>query len=546
MDASRHLDFRVLIFAPIGRDSALTASLLERASIACHVCHSIAEVCDGIRTGAGAVLMTEEALGDANISELAQTLEAQPPWSDISVLLFAGTDRTEAEYRTLQTLEVLRNVTLLDRPVRTTAVVSTVRAALRGRERQYELRDVLVALHTARSEAERARDEAQHANRLKDEFLATLSHELRTPLNAILGWVTLLRDTRTEATKVPRILDIIERNATSQAQLISDVLDVSRMITGRVRLNIQPVQVSRVILDAIDSVKPAAEAKRIRITTDIAAQLAPVAGDEVRLRQVFWNLLSNGIKFTPPDGNVHIKVEQAGESIRVFVTDTGIGIPADFVPFVFHQFRQADQTFTRPHGGLGLGLAIVKHLVELHGGNVSISRTGPGEGTTFEVNVPHAALLQHTAGPDAGHDSVAHDSARFVPADLADQLVLVVEDDESTRELLVAMLTDCGARVAAAGSAVEALRLLDQEVPAIVVADIGMPDQDGLSMMRAIRGRNPERGGRVPAIAVSAYARSEDRAAALTAGFDDFVTKPAAPMSIIRAVEQILSARARQ
>lgn len=544
---SANRDLRVLIFAPIGRDSTLTAELLQRAQVPCHICRSVAEISEGIRDGAGAVLMTEEALADPNIEELAETLAAQPPWSDISVLLFAGTDRSDAEYRTLQRLEVLRNVTLLDRPVRTTAVVSTVRAALRGRQRQYELRDVLVALHTARNEAESARDAAQHANRLKDEFLATLSHELRTPLNAILGWVVLLRDQLMDPAKVPHVLDIIERNATSQAQLISDVLDVSRMITGRVRLNIEPLLLSRVITEALDTVRPAADAKRIQLVLDIEDKVPPISGDVGRLRQVFWNLLSNAIKFTPQAGRVEVRLRRRDAHLEVVVSDNGVGIPREFLPYAFDRFRQADQTFTRPHGGLGLGLAIVKHLVEVHGGEVTVASEGRGHGAAFTVRIPIAGIRQAPTSDPPGTSteaaSVKHD--RFSETDLSNQFVLVVDDDPSTRELLVTVLSECGARVAAAASARAALDHLDTEVPTLIVADIGMPEQDGLTMMRTIRTREEHRGGVVPAVALSAYARLEDREAALAAGFNAFVTKPTTPSALISAIEQTLAARPR-
>jgi signal transduction histidine kinase len=253
---------RVLIFAPIGRDASLTAELLSRGGIACQICHSMDDVCIELARGAGAILLTEEALRDPRLDDLAEALAAQPPWSDISVLLFAGTDRNQAALRTLHKLEVLRNVTLLDRPIRTAAVVSTVRAALRGRQRQYELRDTLVAL-------QRARLEAEHANRLKDEFLATVSHELRTPLNAILGWVAMLRQARFEPTRVASILEIVERNAKAQAQLIADVLDISRMISGRVKLEVIPVSLARVVCDAVDSIRPGAAARDIELHLDV-------------------------------------------------------------------------------------------------------------------------------------------------------------------------------------------------------------------------------------------------------------------------------------
>jgi len=381
-------DLRVLILAPIGRDGSLTSHLLTNAAVPCHVCADARELCREVRAGAGAVLLTEEALGDPHIDELAEALQTQPAWSDVSLLLFAGDDRSQATIRTLRTLEVMRNVTLLDRPIRVTAVISTVRAALRGRRRQYELRDVLAALESSRQDAERARDDAERANRLKDEFLATLSHELRTPLNAILGWVSLLRDRRVEAARIPKVLEIVARNAQSQAQLISDVLDVSRVITGRLRLRLQPVVISRILRDAMDTVRPAADAKEITLDLTVSGEPPRMNGDAERLRQVFWNLLSNAVKFTPAGGRVLAQIDRVDSQIRVTISDTGAGIPREFLPYAFERFRQADQSFTRPHGGLGLGLAIVKHLAEAHGGDIRAESDGPGKGATFVVRLP--------------------------------------------------------------------------------------------------------------------------------------------------------------
>ena len=536
-------DLRVLILAPIGRDGALTAQLLDQADVACHVCRNATDLCQEIRRGAGAVLLTEEALADPRIDELSDTLHTQPAWSDISLLLFAGDDRSQATMRTLRTLEVLRNVTLLDRPIRVTAVISTVRAALRGRRRQYELRDVLQALEGARADAERARDEAQRANRLKDEFLATLSHELRTPLNAILGWVSLLRDNRVEAARVPKALEIVARNAQSQAQLISDVLDVSRVITGRLRLRLQPVVVSRLVRDAMDTVRPAADAKEIALELRVEGEPARMNGDAERLRQVFWNLLSNAVKFTPAGGRVQATVQRAGAQIRVMISDTGIGIPREFLPYAFERFRQADQSFTRPHGGLGLGLAIVKHLVETHGGEVTVSSDGVGRGTTFAIQLPIAgAQALAVAEPEEGEAAPRDAAAAAIMPALHGRTVLVVDDDATTRELLATLLTDRGAHVALADSAAAAIERLDTDVPAIIVADIGMPGQDGLSMMRAIRRRPAARGGDVPSVALSAFARAEDRRAALAAGYDEYLTKPALPGDVLGALSRLLSA----
>jgi signal transduction histidine kinase/ActR/RegA family two-component response regulator len=521
---------RVLVHAPIGRDAELTSSLLTRHNVACHVCGSVREVCHEMRAGAGAIMLTEEVLSDPAIDDLAVTLGEQPAWSDISILLFAGGDRNQASLRTLHKLEVLRNVTLLDRPLRTAAVVSTVRAAVRGRRRQYELRDVLAALHKARIDAETA-------NRLKDEFLATVSHELRTPLNAILGWVAMLRQARFEPARVATILEIIERNAKAQAQLIADVLDISRMISGRVKLEVAPVSLARVIYDAVDSIRPGAVAKGIDLHIDLDEE-AVANADADRLQQVVWNLLSNACKFTPEGGRIDVTLRADSTVATITVADTGVGIPGEFLPYVFDRFRQADQGFTRAHGGLGLGLAIVKHLVEMHGGEVHAASEGEGNGASFEVRLPLARIVERRRPPEPQED------AGVLPkVDLSDHLVLIVDDDEATRDLLEAIVSGAGARVKTVNNVAMALAELDVEVPAVVIGDIGMPGEDGLSMIRRMRQRAPGRGGLVPAIALSAYARPEDREAALASGYDEFLTKPAMPADVLRAVARVLTRR---
>ena len=527
MTDESHDASRVLIFAPIGRDSSLTADLLSRAGIACRICHSMDDICIELARGAGVILLTEEALADPRLDDLADALAAQPPWSDISILLFAGTDRSQAALRTLHKLEVLRNVTLLDRPIRTAAVITTVRAALRGRQRQYELRDTLVALQRARLEAERA-------NRLKDEFLATVSHELRTPLNAILGWVAMLRQARFERERVAGILEIIERNAKAQAQLIADVLDISRMISGRVKLEVTAVSLAHVICDAVDSVRPGAAARGIELHLDVDE--GPIVNaDPDRLQQVVWNLLSNACKFTPEGGRIDVTLRADPTRATITVADTGMGISPDFLPYVFDRFRQAEQGFTRSHGGLGLGLAIVKHLVEMHGGEVTVRSEGPGKGAAFDVRLPLGRAL-----PRIRSDRSAAPSSELPKVDLSDHFVLVVDDDETTRDLMVTLLSQCGAQARAVGNAREALLEFEVAVPGLVVADIGMPGEDGLSMIKRIRQRSPARGGLVRAIAVSAYARPEDRQAALAAGYDDFLAKPAMPADVVRAVDRWL------
>ena len=533
MDAEAGDDLRVLVYAPVGRDAQLTADLLARAAIPSHVCHSIEDLCTQITAGAGAILLTEEALLDRGVDALAQVLADQPAWSDISVLLFTGDDKSAATLRTLRKLEVLRNVTLLDRPVRTAAVITTVQAALRGRRRQYELRDVLVALHTARVEAERA-------NQLKDEFLATVSHELRTPLNAILGWVSMLRQARVSPDRVAGILEIVERNAKAQAQLIADVLDISRMISGRVKLNVARLSLARIVLEAVDSIRPSAAAKGV--TLHVNVQEGPtVNADPDRLQQVIWNILSNAAKFSQEGGRIDVTVTADDTSASLVVCDTGVGISPQFLPHVFDRFRQADQGFTRTAGGLGLGLAIVKHLVEMHGGGVTAESDGLGCGARFTVRLPLAHVS--TLAPAT---PTLEESADMLPdVDLSGHLVLIVEDDQTTRDLLQAILQQAGARVKTAPSAQLALAEFEAEVPELLLADIGMPGEDGLSLMQRIRRRSALRGGLVRAIALSAFARAEDRDAALGAGFDDFMTKPAMPADILKTVTRWLSAPSR-
>jgi signal transduction histidine kinase len=372
---------RILISAPIGRDAALTRDLLAQSGIPAEIYASGPALSAALDAGAAAVILTEEILETGHFGPIADALRAQPPWSDIAVLLFTGGRHEAASSRALLLLDELPNVTLLDRPVRVAAVVSLVRAAIRARARQLEVRRLLDALDTAREASEAA-------NRLKDEFLANLSHELRTPLNAILGWTAMLRNTPVDEQRRQHGLEIIGRNAQAQAQLVEDVLDMARVITGKLRLEMKPVQIQSIIEAAVESLRPVADAKGIDLTVEGAEPLVPIRGDTDRLQQVLWNLLSNAVKFTPNQGRIEVRTEQTDGDVLVTVRDTGIGLDPQFLPYVFDRFRQADQTVTRGHGGLGLGLAIVKHLVELHGGAVSVASEGIGRGTTFTVRLP--------------------------------------------------------------------------------------------------------------------------------------------------------------
>jgi signal transduction histidine kinase len=384
------------------------------------------------------------------------------------------------------------------------------------------------------------RRQAEDANRMKDEFLATLSHELRTPLNAMLGWAQVLRLGKVDEAAAARALETIERNARVQAQLIADLLDVSRIITGKLRLEVQAVELPSIIEAALDSVRPGADAKEIRLDVRLDPLTSPVMGDADRLQQVIWNLLSNAIKFTPQNGLVQVRLRLDGGSAEILVSDTGAGIRPDFLPYVFDRFRQAESTITRSHGGLGLGLSIVRHLVELHGGAVAVQSEGEGKGAVFTVRLPVRAST-----PEGGEGALSAERADTAarvwdsPMLLGGVRVLVVEDEEDTRELLIASLRQCGADVTAAASVAEALESLDRSLPDVLVSDLAMPGEDGYSLIRKVRARGPEAGGKIPAAALTAYARAEDRVRALASGFQRHLPKPVDPADLIGMVASL-------
>jgi len=381
-----------------------------------------------------------------------------------------------------------------------------------------------------------ARAEAERAGRLKDEFLATLSHELRTPLSAILGWVHILRKSTPSQQAMEQGLAVIDRNARVQLQLIADLLDMSRIISGKMRLDVQRVELPVVIEAALDAVRPAAAAKGVRIESVLEPIMDPVHGDPARLQQVAWNLLSNAVKFTPRGGRVQLVLNRVNSHIEIVVSDTGRGIRSDFLPHVFERFRQADSSVAREHGGLGLGLAIVKQLVELHGGTVRAASGGADQGSTFVVALPLAIV--HGA---PGDDDKAHPRAPTLAfslaanASLAGVRVLVVDDEADAREVIRRILEDSQASVTLAGSASEALAALDKESPHVILSDIGMPNQDGYSLMQAIR----RRGVKIPAAALTAFARSEDRTRALQAGYQTHIAKPVEPAELVAAVASL-------
>ena len=379
--------------------------------------------------------------------------------------------------------------------------------------------------------------DAQDANRLKDEFLATVSHELRTPLTAILGWAQMLRGGTLDEATGQRALGSIERNAKFQSHLIEDLLDISRISTGKLRLDVRPLELAPIIEAAVDAVRPAADAKAIRLEKTIDWKAGLISGDSDRLQQVVWNLLTNAIKFTPRDGCVRITLQRRNAHVQIDVTDTGQGISPEFLPYMFDLFRQGDSSITRSHGGLGLGLAIVRHLVEMHGGSVQAQSEGEGKGATFVVMLPMIGIPMG----DNGHKDKAVDVSRDgvsmerVP-ELKGVSVLIVDDEPETRDLLVEVLSRCGAEVRASSSAHDALEALQSWKADVLVSDIGMPGEDGYDLIRKVRTMDADHGGCIPAVALTAYARGEDRIRALSAGFQMHVSKPVEPVELAAVV----------
>lgn len=517
---------RVLVFAPVGRDGELTRAFLGRASVPVAVCDTLDDLCGSLEAhGAGALLLTEEALEARAFPRLSEIVARQPSWSDLPVLLFAGGRAPELHLRQRRALESLQNVTLLERPARAAAVISAVRAALRSRTRQYEVRDLLEALG-------HAREEAEHANRLKDEFLATLSHELRTPLNAIVSWTSMLVRGQVEAERLPRVYQVLDRNAQAQAQLIADVLDVSRIITGKLQLTQASVDVGKLVSHAAETLRPAAAAKGVQLATEEASGCL-VSGDAGRLQQVIWNLLSNAIKFTPEGGMVEASVTAAGSQVAITVRDNGVGISPEFLPHVFDRFRQADQTTTRAQGGLGLGLSIAKRLIELHGGSVEASSGGIARGAVFRVVLPR---LTHAPPPGTGTPPEGQSPA----VTLSGRSALVVDDDASTREVVAAVLEQAGATVVSAASADQGWTALLRVRPHVLVTDLAMPGEDGYAFVRRVR-RELAGGQGLPVVALSAFADVSSEAAARAAGCSRFVAKPARAETLLEAVHEALS-----
>ena len=393
------------------------------------------------------------------------------------------------------------------------------------------------ASQQATRSAELALGRAEEASRIKDEFLATISHELRTPLQSIIGWSTLLRDRVTEPS-IAKGIEVIQRNATAQGKLIEDILDVSRVITGKLRLELAPSDLEAIVSDAIDVVRASALAKRISIEFEPVTDDARFVGDPERLQQVVWNLLSNAVKFTEPDGSVRIRLRREGSRLVLSVTDSGVGIEPSFLPYAFDRFKQADSSTTRRVGGLGLGLAIVRHIVELHGGQVSATSPGVGLGATFTISLPVRALSESPRPSAPAGQEVVDSPTERQRVSLSGVRVLVVDDEPDARELVGLALSDAGARIETAGSAREALKVIEGFRPHVLVSDVGMPEMDGYELMRQVRALEPKIGA-IPAVALTAYTRTSDKMKAISAGFTMHVGKPVSPEELVAVVENL-------
>lgn len=385
-------------------------------------------------------------------------------------------------------------------------------------------------------ENSRLYDEAQTANRTKDEFLAVLSHELRTPLNAIVGYSRLLRGGLLTADKAARGLETLERNATWLTQIVEDVLDVSRIVSGKIRLDVQPVELPIIVDNAVATIQPAADAKGVQVQTVVDPRVGPVSGDPDRLQQVVWNLVSNAVKFTPREGRVQVRLERVSSHVELVVSDTGSGIRADFLPYVFERFRQAEAGTTRKTSGLGLGLAIVRHIVEMHGGTVEASSAGEDKGATFRMRLP--LLIKHPAAlePRREHPGTDRRDALTGLGDLEGIHVFAIDDEEDARTLIRVVLEIAGAKVTTLSSPLTALERIAEVKPHVLVVDLGMPKMDGFELMMRIRKSTDAAMRTLPAVALTAFARSEDRIKALRCGFEMHLAKPVDPGELVASV----------
>jgi signal transduction histidine kinase len=476
------------------------------------------------------LVLMDVRLPDMSGIEACRVIKNDPLTRTIPVIQISATFVTESDQKT--GLQGGADIYLTE-PLEPKVLETVVSTLLQLRRTEAGLRETIKREQIARAQAE-------EATRLKDDFLANLSHELRTPMNIIIGWAHLLRNGPLTDEQKVRAAEAIERAARSQAQLIEDLLDVSRIVTGKFRMEMQDVKIGFVLKSAVDSLRMVASAKQIVVTLTQEAGDVVIKGDPDRLQQVFWNLLSNAVKFTPANGCVDVLMQKTETDVIVTVTDTGVGISSDFLPHVFDRFRQADSTSTRQHTGMGLGLAIVRHVVELHGGTARAESAGPDSGSSFILSLP----LPNPAETTNVQTPAAVALAAQPDAGARPWRVLLVEDDADAREVTVTGLEKAGFEIRAVGTAQTALALLDEWLPDVIVSDIGLPVIDGYEFMRLLRSRPPERGGRIAALALTAFARLEDAGRARSSGYQGHLAKPISPGDLAAAVAKLQRAEA--
>ena len=497
-------NLRVAILTPTGRDGPLTAQVLGEAGIAAVVCPDLACVESAVRDGVGALLIAEEAIAAGGQDELVGLLASQPPWSDLPVLLLARPGVDSPTVRAA--LQTLGNVTLVERPVRVASLLSAVRAALKARQRQYQLQAHL-------QEREQTAEVLRQADRRKDEFLATLAHELRNPLAPIRNGVEILRLSASGDPVVAEVCTVLERQVGNLIRLVDDLLEVSRITRGKIELRIEPVELAAVIRGAVETSRPLIEAGGHQLAISMPTESLVVRGDPVRLSQVFANLLNNAAKYMDHGGQIWLTVRRDAEHVLVAVRDTGVGIPAESLPTIFDLFTQVERSTRLAQGGLGIGLSLVRSLTELHGGTVTASSAGPGQGSEFAIRLPLSRV------------AVAEQPPRQSPLVLAPRRVLVVDDNRDAAVSMGRLLELLGAKVQVAGGGPEALELLASFRPAVILLDLGMPGMDGFEVARRIRTQADLKD--VVLIALTGWGQESDRRRTQAAGFDHHLTKPA-------------------
>ncbi len=518
------MELRLLILAPTGKDAGLSQAVLQKSAIKCRICRDMGVLCDELMVGAGAVLLTEEAIPDATRHQLATLIAGQPPWSDLPVLIMT---RKGADSRIVaEAISSLGNVTLLERPTRVSMLLSAVRTALRARQRQYQIRSHLV-------QQERAEKSLREADRRKDEFLAMLAHELRNPLAPMRNSLHLLRLAGNSDSTLSSVREMMERQINHMVRLVDELLEVSRITRGKIELRKELVAMSAVVGSAVETSKPLIEGAGHQLTVELPSEPLIFDADPVRLTQVFANLLNNATKYTPPGGKISLTVERDGGEAVVAVRDTGIGIPAEMLPRVFEIFTQVDPTHRGMQAGLGIGLTLVRSLVQMHGGTVTASSQGLDQGSEFVVRLPLATDASFVERPPSKTTPAPHFAGRHI---------MVVDDNQDAANSLGMLLKFLGAEVSVAHSGASALQSLPNFHPTVMLLDIGMPEMDGYELARRVREHREFQD--IVLIALTGWGQDEDRQRTEAAGFDHHLIKPA-DVNSLQALLQSLEERGR-